>query len=107
MSVTIEQTGRPAAAAAVKANHLGLEKAAYKGAPSTLCKGCGHDTIGQRIMNVAWELGLDQTQVVKMSGIGCSPQVARLLPGLEPCVQRRARPHAGRSPPARRWPTAT
>lgn len=57
---------------AVKVNNLGLEKSAYKGAPSTLCKGCGHDTISQRIMNVAWELGLDQTQVVKMSGIGCS-----------------------------------
>ncbi len=72
MSVTIEQTSRPAAPAAAKTNTLGLEKTAYKGAPSTLCKGCGHDTISQRIMNVAWELGLDQTQVVKMSGIGCS-----------------------------------
>ncbi|MGQ9489927.1 MAG: 2-oxoacid:ferredoxin oxidoreductase subunit beta [Anaerolineae bacterium] len=57
---------------APRTNSLGLEKAAYKGAPSTLCKGCGHDSIGQRIMNVAWELGIDQTQVVKMSGIGCS-----------------------------------
>ena len=56
----------------IKVNVLGLEKSAYKGAPSTLCKGCGHDSISQRIMNVAWELGLDQTQVVKMSGIGCS-----------------------------------
>jgi 2-oxoglutarate ferredoxin oxidoreductase subunit beta len=72
MSVMTGQTGRPAAAAAVKTNSLGLEKTAYKGAPSTLCKGCGHDTIGQRIMTVAWDLGLDQTQVVKMSGIGCS-----------------------------------
>ncbi len=72
MSVTTETTGRPAVAAAVRTNHLGLEKAVYKGVPSTLCRGCGHDTIGQRIMNVAWELGLDQTQVVKMSGIGCS-----------------------------------
>jgi len=56
----------------VKVNTLGLEKKAYQAAPSTLCKGCGHDSISQRIMNVAWELGLDQTQVVKMSGIGCS-----------------------------------
>jgi len=55
-----------------KLNSLGLEKSAYRGLPSTLCKGCGHDTISQRIMNVAWELGLDQTQIVKMSGIGCS-----------------------------------
>ena len=55
-----------------KLNTLGLEKSAYKGLPSTLCKGCGHDTISQRIINVAWELGLDKTQVVKISGIGCS-----------------------------------
>ena len=60
------------ATAAVKVNPLGLEKNDYKGRPSTLCKGCGHDSISQRILNVAWELGLDQTQVIKMSGIGCS-----------------------------------
>lgn len=63
-----KQRTRPAA----KENALGLDKGAYKGRPSTLCKGCGHDSISQRIMNVAWEVGLDQTQVVKMSGIGCS-----------------------------------
>jgi 2-oxoglutarate ferredoxin oxidoreductase subunit beta len=66
MATTVE-TARGA-----KVNALGLDKNAYKAAPSTLCKGCGHDTISQRIMNVAWELGLNQTQVVKMSGIGCS-----------------------------------
>ncbi|HEX9117161.1 MAG TPA: 2-oxoacid:ferredoxin oxidoreductase subunit beta [Anaerolineae bacterium] len=59
-------------ARAPKVNILGLDKNAYKAAPSTLCKGCGHDTISQRIMTVAWEMGLDQTQVVKLSGIGCS-----------------------------------
>ncbi len=57
---------------ASKENTLGLEKGAYKGRPSTLCKGCGHDSISQRIMNVAWDMNLDQTQVIKMSGIGCS-----------------------------------
>jgi 2-oxoglutarate ferredoxin oxidoreductase subunit beta len=55
-----------------RVNALGLEKSDYRAAPSTLCQGCGHDSIGQRIINVAWELGLDQTQIVKMSGIGCS-----------------------------------
>jgi 2-oxoglutarate ferredoxin oxidoreductase subunit beta len=59
-------------AAPQRVNMLGLEKNDYKGGTSTLCKGCGHDSISQRIMNVAWELGLDQTQVVKLSGIGCS-----------------------------------
>ncbi len=62
----------PTRAPAPKVNILGLEKNAYKAAPSTLCKGCGHDTISQRIMTVAWEMGLDQTQVIKLSGIGCS-----------------------------------
>ena len=57
---------------APKTNVIGLEKNEYKGRPSTLCKGCGHDTISQRIINSVWELGLDQTQVVKLSGIGCS-----------------------------------
>ncbi|MCB9137859.1 MAG: 2-oxoacid:ferredoxin oxidoreductase subunit beta [Caldilineaceae bacterium] len=55
-----------------KTNALGLEKNDYKGRPSTLCKGCGHDSISQRIISAVWELGLDQTQVIKMSGIGCS-----------------------------------
>ncbi len=57
---------------APKVNLIGLEKTDYRGKPSTLCKGCGHDSISQRIVNAVWELGLEQTQVVKFSGIGCS-----------------------------------
>jgi 2-oxoglutarate ferredoxin oxidoreductase subunit beta len=57
---------------AAKTNAIGLEKTDYRGKPSTLCKGCGHDSISQRIINAVWELGLDQTQVIKLSGIGCS-----------------------------------
>lgn len=75
MSTTAQERAAKRAAAAratARVNPLGLEKNDYKGRPSTLCKGCGHDSISQRIMNVAWELGLDQTQVIKMSGIGCS-----------------------------------
>ena len=53
-------------------NALGLPKTAYRGRPSTLCKGCGHDSISQRIINVAWQQNLDQHNVVKLSGIGCS-----------------------------------
>ncbi len=53
-------------------NRLGLPKTDYRGRPSTLCKGCGHDSISQRIVNVVWEQGLAQHNVVKMSGIGCS-----------------------------------
>lgn len=63
--------GAPAPRAA-KTNVLGLDKTEYRGKPSTLCKGCGHDSISQRIISAVWELGIDQTQVIKLSGIGCS-----------------------------------
>ncbi len=53
-------------------NGLGLPKTDYRGRPSTLCKGCGHDSISQRIINVAWDHNLAQHNVVKLSGIGCS-----------------------------------
>src|SRR5688572_33362826 len=67
----MDRTKRPAARAP-RTNALGLEKTEYRGSPSTLCKGCGHDSISQRIINAVWELGIDQTQVIKLSGIGCS-----------------------------------
>src|SRR5579872_5565152 len=53
-------------------NLIGLERADYKGKPSTLCKGCGHDSISARIITVAYDLGLKPSQVIKLSGIGCS-----------------------------------
>lgn len=67
---TPNKTQRPARAP--KTNALGLEKGEYKGRPSTLCKGCGHDSISQRIISATWDLGLDQNELIKMSGIGCS-----------------------------------
>jgi 2-oxoglutarate/2-oxoacid ferredoxin oxidoreductase subunit beta len=70
---TVTQQARAAAAARVqKTNIIGLEKTDYRGRDSTLCKGCGHDSISARIVNSMWELGLDQSQVIKLSGIGCS-----------------------------------
>lgn len=60
------------AARAPKVNALGLDKKVYQGANSTLCNGCGHDSISARIINAAWELGLDQNHLIKLSGIGCS-----------------------------------
>lgn len=55
-----------------KLNLVGLEKGDYKGLPSTLCQGCGHDSISSQIINVAFELSLKPHQIIKMSGIGCS-----------------------------------
>jgi 2-oxoglutarate ferredoxin oxidoreductase subunit beta len=69
MTATPTRTPAPKAP---KVNSIGLEKTAYKGSDSTLCNGCGHDSISARIINAAWDLGIDQSQVIKMSGIGCS-----------------------------------
>jgi 2-oxoglutarate ferredoxin oxidoreductase subunit beta len=53
-------------------NRIGLNKADYKGARSTLCAGCGHDSIGSQIITAAFELGLPPERIIRMSGIGCS-----------------------------------
>src|SRR5574341_197136 len=57
---------------AAKLNALGLERSAYTGRPSTLCKGCGHDSISSQIIAVAWEMSIPSHQIIKLSGIGCS-----------------------------------
>lgn len=56
----------------VERNRISLTRNDYKGRPSTLCKGCGHDSITQRIVTAAYDLSLNPTQVIKLSGIGCS-----------------------------------
>jgi pyruvate/2-oxoacid:ferredoxin oxidoreductase beta subunit len=73
---------RAPAPKAPKLNAIGMEKTAYKGGDSTLCNGCGHDSISSRIINAAWEVGLEQTQVVKFSGIGCSSKTPAYFLGM-------------------------
>ncbi len=53
-------------------NRLGLSKADYVGAKSTLCMGCGHDTITSHIITAFYQSGIDPYDVAKLSGIGCS-----------------------------------
>ena len=53
-------------------NLIGLTKNDYKGKASTLCKGCGHDSISARIISVAYDLSIEPSRLIKMSGIGCS-----------------------------------
>lgn len=53
-------------------NSIGLTRNDYKGAKSTLCPGCGHDSISNQIISASYELGLEQYKVIKLSGIGCS-----------------------------------
>jgi len=44
----------------------------YRGGKTTLCAGCGHNAISERIVEAFYEMGVDSRQVIKMSGIGCS-----------------------------------
>ena len=55
-----------------KKNRLGLEMTPYRGGKTTLCAGCGHNAISERIIEAFFEMGVDPRQVVKLSGIGCS-----------------------------------
>lgn len=52
-----------------------LSKNDYKGSPSTLCTGCGHDLISNQISNACFQLGIHPFEVAKMSGIGCSSKL--------------------------------
>jgi 2-oxoglutarate ferredoxin oxidoreductase subunit beta len=53
-------------------NRIDLEPAAYRGSKTTLCAGCGHNAITERIIDAFWELGIQPDRVLKLSGIGCS-----------------------------------
>src|SRR5215475_3689428 len=55
-----------------KLNIIGLVSTSYRGAKTTLCAGCGHNAITERIIDSFFEMGVEPTQVIKLSGIGCS-----------------------------------
>lgn len=55
-----------------KVNRIGLESSDYKGKKSTLCAGCGHNAISERIIEACYEVGIEPHRVAKLSGIGCS-----------------------------------
>jgi len=53
-------------------NKIGYAKADYEGAISTLCAGCGHDSISATIVQACYELSIEPHRLAKLSGIGCS-----------------------------------
>jgi 2-oxoglutarate ferredoxin oxidoreductase subunit beta len=55
-----------------KTNAIGLTRDEYRGAPSTLCQGCGHNALAAQIIAACFELNIPPEGVVKFSGIGCS-----------------------------------
>src|ERR1700758_5066841 len=57
---------------AVKTNRIGLQVLDYRGGKTTLCAGCGHNAISERIIDAFYEMGVKPERVMKLSGIGCS-----------------------------------
>jgi 2-oxoglutarate/2-oxoacid ferredoxin oxidoreductase subunit beta len=53
-------------------NVIGLTREVYKGLPTTLCAGCGHNSITNHLIKALFEYGVEPHKLAKMSGIGCS-----------------------------------
>src|SRR6202790_3823748 len=62
-------------------NALGFTRRDYEGALSTLCAGCGHDSITAAIVEASWGLGIEPQNMVKLSGIGCSSKTTAYFVG--------------------------
>ena len=58
--------------ASAQTNKAGLTKNDYRGLPSTLCQGCGHNSIANQIITACYDLDIVPEEVIKFSGIGCS-----------------------------------
>jgi 2-oxoglutarate ferredoxin oxidoreductase subunit beta len=68
MTVDTKPTnGRPA-----NVNKIGLTQQEYRGGESTLCQGCGHNSITSQIIAAAYDLSIKPNEILKVSGIGCS-----------------------------------
>jgi 2-oxoglutarate/2-oxoacid ferredoxin oxidoreductase subunit beta len=70
-----------AAHPSLKRNDLGLTIRDYEGSMSTLCAGCGHDSITAAIVRTFWELSTPPHMVAKLSGIGCSSKTPTYFVG--------------------------
>ena len=71
----------PVAHPSLPRNALGLTRREYEGSLSTLCAGCGHDSITAALIEACWGLSLEPQNVVKLSGIGCSSKTTAYFVG--------------------------
>ncbi|MBT6801046.1 MAG: 2-oxoacid:ferredoxin oxidoreductase subunit beta, partial [Rhodospirillales bacterium] len=62
-------------------NDLGLTRNEYDGAMSTLCAGCGHDSVTAAMTRAFFELSIPPHRAVKISGIGCSSKTTAYFMG--------------------------
>src|SRR5664280_841796 len=65
-----DQTAKPTSHQ--QTNSIGLSRSDYRGSQSTLCQGCGHNSISAQIIAACYELNIPPEGIVKFSGIGCS-----------------------------------
>ncbi len=65
-------TTAPPPAPTPKTNRIGLQVLDYRGGKTTLCAGCGHNAISERIVEAMYEMGVQPERLLKLSGIGCS-----------------------------------
>src|SRR5271156_2387112 len=72
MGTTTTNTPPQAPAPGPKTNRIGLQVIDYRGGKTTLCAGCGHNAISERIIDAMYEMGVPPERVAKFSGIGCS-----------------------------------
>jgi 2-oxoglutarate/2-oxoacid ferredoxin oxidoreductase subunit beta len=66
---------------APKTNRIGLTVIDYRGGKTTLCAGCGHNAISERIIDAMYEMGVTPERVIKPSGIGCSSKTPAYFMG--------------------------
>jgi 2-oxoglutarate ferredoxin oxidoreductase subunit beta len=71
----------PTSTPAPKTNRIGLTVLDYRGGKTTLCAGCGHNAISERIIDAMYEMGVEPNRVAKMSGIGCSSKTPAYFMG--------------------------
>ena len=90
-----------------KINRIGLEMAPYRGGKTTLCAGCGHNAISERIIDAFFEMGIDPQRRHQAVGHRLLEQEPGVFPRLRPRLQHRARPDAvGRHRRGARQPQA-
>jgi len=75
-------TTSPTSPTPKKVNRIGLEVLKYKGSKTTLCAGCGHNAVSERIVECFYEMGIQPWSVAKFSGIGCSSKSPAYFLGL-------------------------
>src|ERR1700723_53934 len=68
VTATLVEAPKPAP----KTNRIGLQVLDYRGGKTTLCAGCGHNVISERIIDAFYEMGVQPERIMKLSGIGCS-----------------------------------